>query len=295
MRLEVFDSVSLTRFPYRIRIPIMIASVKPYTMYADDSGKKQASMVLVGGYLARAEQWELLQQDWMPKVKKYGWDELKRSAYDIKKRGHDPLLEFAGSINEHAIASFACGVDCDAWRVVAAEYAMQLYYLVPFSLCARTCIAIVRDWCRLNNVPQDYMAYIFDKGSEDYGQFTLLLQNDTSEEVQDITPIPENSKRIAGLQCADFLSWEIRTQFLKDVNPKSEEEMTPELAALLRGRFLTHSAKSSVAARFGIYRERDIEEVCKASHIPLIKDVPQEIWDQPKPIRLKLPNTFRSS
>jgi hypothetical protein len=271
--------------------PIMIAVAKPYTMHADDSGKKSDSMIVVGGYLAEAAQWELLQKEWIPKVKNKRLEEFKRSAYDFKKWGDDFLLELADVIDHHAICSFACGVDCDAWRTVAKTYAMELYYLVPFSLCARTCISIVRDWCRTNNVPQDYMAYIFDKGSQDTGMLLELLNNDMSDEVRDITIIPEDSKRIVGLQCSDFFSWETRNQFLKNPNPTSLDELSPALAALLKGRFLTRTADSRVA-RFGVYNERNIEDVCKAAQLPLIGEVPDEIWQKPKPIRLKLPMTL---
>jgi hypothetical protein len=259
-------------------------------MYADDSGKKDTSMLLVGGYLALSAEWELLQKKWMAKVQKLGLKEFKRSNFDLKKFGHKALLEFVDIIGQHAIAGFGVSVDCDAWKRVATKYAMELYYLVPFSLCARTCVAIVRDWCRLYNVPQDHMAYIFDKGSQDYGEFTLLLQNDLSEEVRDVTPIPENSERIGGLQCADFLACETRKQFLINSDPRLED-VTPELAQILKGRFLSQAPKGKVA-RFEVYREADIQGVCQAAKIPLISEVPNEIWAKPKPIRIKLPTRF---
>jgi hypothetical protein len=248
-------------------------------------------MIVVGGYLADSAQWQLLENGWMPKIKKHGLKEFKRSTYNVKKFGHDFLLELVGLIQQHAICGFACGIDCNDWRKVAARYAMELFYLMPFSLCARTCVAIVRDWCRTNRVRQDYMAYIFDKGSQDYGQFTLLLENDMSPQVRGVTPIREDSMRIAALQCADFLSWEARNQFLKDPNPASVDQLTPELAGLLRGRFLSLDSSAKIF-RFGVYREKDIEGVCKASKIPLLKDVPSAIWARPKPIRLTLPTSL---
>jgi hypothetical protein len=135
------------------------------------------------------------------------------------------------------------------------------------------------------------MAYIFDKGSQDSGMLLELLKNDMSDEVRDVTIVQENSKRIAGLQCADFFSWETRNQFPRNPNPISPNELSPALAALLKGRFLTRAADSRIA-RFGVYNEQDIEDVCKAAQLPLIGEVPDEIWQKPKPIRLKLPTTL---
>jgi hypothetical protein len=275
------------------RTPIMIVEAKPYTMHADDSGKRQSSMIVVGGYVAEAAQWELLQKEWMPKVKRHGLTEFKRSAYNMKKLGHDFPLALADIIHDRAACAFAVGIDCDDYRKVAKKYALGLYYLTPFSLCARTCVAIVRDWCRAKRVPHDHMAYIYDKGSEDSGTFFDLLRNDLSPEVKDITIIPECSHRIAGLQCADFLSWEIRNQFLKNLNPRSKDELTPELASLLRGRFLSPTRQATML-QFGVYRERDIEEVCQDAKIPLLSRIPFKFWNRPKPIRLKLPTTLRA-
>jgi len=46
----------------------MITAVEPYTMYADDSNKKLSSMIVIGGYLADAAHWELVQKTRIPKV-----------------------------------------------------------------------------------------------------------------------------------------------------------------------------------------------------------------------------------
>jgi hypothetical protein len=72
----------------RIAAMETVTTVTPYTMHADDSGKKEMPMVVVGGYLGSSERWALLQNDWIPKVKRHlQKDEFKRSDYNLKKFG----------------------------------------------------------------------------------------------------------------------------------------------------------------------------------------------------------------
>lgn len=270
--------------------PVIIVSAKPYTAHADDSGKKNTPMLVVGGYVAKSEQWEFFQKTWIPKIEKKGMREFKRSKYDMKKFGREFLLELGDLIYQHTAYGFAYGIYCDDWREVAKEYAMELFHLVPYSICARTCIGVVREWCANNKLPSEYMAYTFDQGSEDAGELVELLKIDQSQEARKVSLTTDDSKRIAGLQSSDFLAYEIRKQYLSNPDPKDWNEMAPELVHLLRGRpFLRQS--SGKIPKFGIYRAENLRTLCQNAGVPLIKDVPAEIWSRQKPIRLRFPAT----
>lgn len=261
---------------------------RPYAAYFDDSGKKSTPLVFVGGYVSRVELWEKFQDIWIPKVTADGAQEFKRSSYSHKRRGNEFLFELEDLVRRHTICAFATGVYCEDWRQVANDYAMELYHLFPFSICARTCIGMVRAWCAKRQMSQDNMAYFVDKGSEDSGELTQLLNIDMSQEVRGVTVVPEDSKRIAAIQAADFLSWEIRNQYLVNSDPQGWHELTPGLERLMKGRYWALSNESKVP-KFGVYRYANLVKLCEDAKIPLKKDVPPDVWNRPKPIRIKVP------
>lgn len=271
--------------------PIMIVKATPFTAHADDSGKKETPMVVVAGYLADAAHWALFQKAWMTKVEKRGWPEFKRSSYDLKKLGGDFLSELTDLIWNHVAFGYANILYSDDWRKVANKYALELHHALPYPMCARTCIGHVRAWCAAHDVKSEYMAYIFDKGSQNSGELTELLKLDDSRAVRKISLTQDDSDRIAGLQASDFLAWEIRNQFLNhNPDPQSWADFTPELAYLLRGRSFDFDPVRKMPI-FGFYRQKDIERFCVNTKMPLLKDIPVEIWNRPKPIRLKWPAT----
>ena len=269
----------------------MIVRSRPFTAHADDSGKKNTEMVVVAGYVSESVKWELLQKRWLPKVQKRGLVEFKRSAYDIRKHGTDFLHELIDLIHEYADYGFAYFIYCDDWREIAKEYALELYHVVPYSTCARTCIGSVREWCAVHKVESEHMAYVFDKGSQDAGELIELLKIDESREARSISLTTDGSERIAGLQASDFLAWEMRNQFLNNnSDPNDWDDLTPELAYMLKGRPFEFQRLRKMP-KFGFYRKADLIKLCRSAKIPLLKDVPAEIWDRPRPIRLRWPPT----
>lgn len=158
----------------------MIITAKPYTAHADDSGKKHGPVLVVAGYIGEAARWEFFQGTWMNKIKNTGMSEFKRSEFNIKKYGIEFLAQLRGLIRGHVSFGFACGIDVDAWRRLSKIFAFELYHLVPYSICARTCIGLIREWCANHGVNAEHMAYIFDKGSQDAGELAELIKIDES-------------------------------------------------------------------------------------------------------------------
>src|SRR5208282_2067612 len=97
---------------------VMIVTAKPYAAHADDSGKKNTQYLFVGGWIGEAGALELLQKKWMPKVKKKGLSEFKRSSYSRRKHGDDFLHDLISLIHQHTLYGFACGIVTDDWRAV---------------------------------------------------------------------------------------------------------------------------------------------------------------------------------
>jgi hypothetical protein len=267
----------------------MIVQAMPYTAHADDSGKKNTPMLIVGGYIGESVRWELFQKTWMDKIKRAGIREFRRSSFNLKKYGEKFLLELQGLITGHAAYGFACGIDNAAWRMLSKEYAFELYHLVPYSICARTCVGLVREWCAKNSIDAAHMGYIFDKGSQDAGELTELLKMDVSLTARKtISSISSaDSEDIAGIQAADYLSWLIRNQYMTNADAKEPEDLYPELRALL-GREAFERGNERIP-KFGFYHEKDLRKLIDSIPIPKWSDVPPEILNLKKPIRIKFP------
>ncbi len=269
----------------------MIVTFKPFTAHADDSGKKQTKMLVVAGYLADSARWAELEKRWFIKTKKRGLREFHRADWDLKKYGNDFLIELGDLIYGYTQYGFAYFIYCRDWEEVAKDYALELFHALPYPICARACIGTVREWCATYKVQSDRMAYIFDKGSENAGELNELLKIDESRDARGISFTPDDSDRIAGLQASDFLAWEMRNQFLNvNDDPHVWGDLTPDLAHLLKGPAF-QLARVLKMPKFGFYRKADLIKLCNSAKIPLIKDVPDEVWKRKKPIRLKWPPT----
>jgi hypothetical protein len=175
-------------------------------------------------------------------------------------------------------------------RLADEDYALELFHLVPYSICARTCIGFVREWGEGRNIRTDHIGYVFDKGSEGSGELTELLKIDQSQDARDTVPALScrDSVEYAGLQASDYLAWGIRTQFIKAGSDPAKwdmDDVTPEMLALLGAPFVYRLPK------FGIYYAKDLVKLCGDAKIPLKKDVPAAAWSAKKPIRFKFPAT----
>jgi hypothetical protein len=267
---------------------VMIVKAKPYAAHADDSGKKNTSTLVVAGYIGEAARLEFFQKKWMDKIKKAGMGEFKRSEFNAKKHGRSFLTQLRAMIRGHVSYGFGCGIDNDAWHKLSKVYAFELYHLVPYSICARTCIGHARKWCFKHNIPFEHVAYIFDKGSQDAGELTELLKIDESlaarKTVDSLTT--DCSHRIAGLQASDYLAWAIRKQYATDPNPKDIGDMNPELEDLLTPEVFEGLDK---IPKFGFYFENDLINLVKRIPVPTWEELPPEILSRKRPIRFKFP------
>jgi hypothetical protein len=86
----------------------MIKTVYPYMAYADDSGKKESEIVVVGGWVAGAVEWEAFETAWARLIKPTGLQEFKRSGFQTRKYGEEFLLELSGLVHRSLSYGFAC-------------------------------------------------------------------------------------------------------------------------------------------------------------------------------------------
>src|SRR5260370_5712391 len=183
--------------------------------YCDDRGKKDGGILTVGGWVVEAVEWETFGNAWHLVIRRLGLREFKRSGFDIRRLGDGPLLELSGLIHRGLSYGFACGIETHDWREIAKDYALELFHLVPYSICARTCIGFVREWGVEQNIRTDHIGYIFDTGSEGASELTELVNIDARQDARVTVPAVRcgDSEDYAGLQASDYLAWRIRTQF----------------------------------------------------------------------------------
>jgi len=267
----------------------MIITAKPFTAHADDSGKRNTSTLVVAGYIGTAARWEFFQRKWMDKIKKAEMPEFKRSSFIINKHRVSFLPELRSMIRDHVSFGFGCGIDNEAWHRLSKFYSFELYHLVPYSICARACIGLVRQWCSNHEIPFEHMAYIFDHGTQDRGELTELLKIDESRAARKTvgSVTTDCSHRIAGLQASDYLAWAIRRQYATDPNPEQIEDMNPELKDLLT----QEAFERGKIPKFGFYFEKDLIKLAQRIPVPTWNELPQEILSLKKPVRFKFPAT----
>jgi hypothetical protein len=226
------------------------------TAYFDDSGAMDTDMAVVGGYISTVRKWEVdFNPAWRLLLAKHHLEEFHR--YDFRRfprPEHLPILkEFATVANDYTIYAMACGIDMTAWREVNAIYEMEEYGLYPYPICARSCVRLVREWCRSNDYAQNEVKYIFDENSQHAECFRKLLRIDSDPDVRKIIPVPGASVEVWPLQSADFFAWETRNQFEIDPNPKPDDA-SQALQQLLR---------VPAMADVGIYSADGLKEMCE--------------------------------
>jgi Protein of unknown function (DUF3800) len=235
--------------------------VTAISAYFDDSGKKETEVLLVGGYVAPVAQWERFCDHWRLLLAKKHLDEFKRSKFlrFPKPAGLRILQDFAQIIEDFTVQAFACAVWMEDWKAANRKFQMTRFHMYPYAICARTCVKMVRDWCRGTGRKTSEAEYFFDEGSEHADEFGKLLKFDRNPEVKAIIPIPGKSHKIRPLQAADFFAWETRNQVLIDPQPE------PWKASLALRTLLRLPNRANV----GEYRLSDLENMCIAAEIPL--------------------------
>ncbi|MGB8682618.1 MAG: DUF3800 domain-containing protein [Candidatus Binatus sp.] len=228
-----------------------------HTAYFDDSGKKQAAMLVVGGYVSSVRRWEYdFNPAWRLMLARHQLQEFKRHSFGNPPAEDRVLADFAQIINDYTLHAFSCGIVMADWERANAIYPMTGMHLYPYAICARTCVKLVRDWCRENDYRRDEVEYLFDDGSEDADQFGKLLKMDRDPEVKAIVPVPAPSHRVLPIQSADYIAWEIHRQMANDPNAGMPSESVM--------RLLRMPEKGTIT----IHRFANLEETCIAAEIP---------------------------
>jgi|GEM_PF-6704522 hypothetical protein len=260
LRYDAFEHLRRVLFWQPGDLIAMIAA------YFDDSGTKSGRLLVVGGYISVVARWERFNLDWKLLVAREGLDEFKMSSFVAHEIGDWPeprrrnfLVQLANTARKHTMHSFACGISIADWNEVRRQYDLEHYHMFPFSLCARGCMKLVREWCINNSYDKNKVAYTFDQGSEHTGELLGLLKIDADPMLGDLIDslglVFGNSHVLGPIQLADWFAWEVRHQLLTNENPEWNETRQSFRALL------------SVPAKPTIFRTRDLITMCETHHL----------------------------
>ncbi|MGB8681754.1 MAG: DUF3800 domain-containing protein [Candidatus Binatus sp.] len=204
--------------------------------YLDESGTDANSRVLVvGGYLAPADDWNVLEARWLDVLKTRnapyyhatdaeammpggpyeGWSvEQARELTDSLVSVIEPI---------HALKAVAVHVATEHWLEATEiikpyltekevkKFPKQLYN-IPFQILAKSCIDAMLDFLRSDLPTHETVAFIFE--DNDFKHATLRARDDVKRTHIHRARIGsigfEGKQKFAGLQAADLLVWSYR-------------------------------------------------------------------------------------
>ena len=187
-----------------------------FTTYFDASGSPddvRTAAIVVAGFLAAGEQWIELDRNWKDtlscfQVSSLHMREFAHSAGQYARWKGDEgkrrrfLSALISIIRTRVRHSFVSAVMLESYRRLDEKYVLS-ECIKPYSIAACTCIRKVRAWADKWHVPQNEIAYFFEDGDADKGDFMAHAKRSFG-----FTPsfLPKHSS--VAFQAADLLAYE---------------------------------------------------------------------------------------
>ena len=237
--------------------------MREYTAYFDASGHpSQGKFLVVAGYVSTVDDWLELERDWnkvlkWAKVKQFHMTDFINCEGEFKnKKWERPELRttFLGKLanvtKSHVDYSINVMVDLADWNSVNGEYCLAENRLRPYSVCGRTCVKIVHEWCDKNRINRSHVRFIFEDGDLHKGDLIQRVQCDHG-----FIPIFEKKNYVTSFQPCDFIAWECN---------KAEREVVRGYVRSLDDLRESFVALRAIPFDSGIYRKSDLLQLCEA-------------------------------
>jgi hypothetical protein len=242
------------------------------TCYFDASYDSPKTTTIVSGWVATTGLWERFDVDWRIMLAKFDvpYFHMREFAHSVRgspfQRWKDDenkrtnFLRYAVDvIDTYARKGFACVVEHDAFKQVDSAYCLSESVGNPYSLAARDCVAHANVW--LNKEQRGLpVEYVFEAGDEGAGLLSAVIERD-HHAVPLFAPSRDRlsgQKGLTPLQAADFAAYEL-LKASRDIGDN---------APLWKYRKSLH-ALAGIPAWWGIYKEPELLDFCKAASIPL--------------------------
>jgi hypothetical protein len=234
--------------------------------YFDDAGKlsdPESPSLVIAGFVAPVSSWEALILRWEPIAAKHSlsyfsgkecehgtgeFDRKKNQRWSVPQNRWNVRSEFASAIIETGLAGFVAGVVAADYRVLEASERKTIGK--PFSFVAQTLMVIIRRWADENHV-HDRFPYLFEAGSEGYGEFSSVFNKVMKHEIRRNTYRMESCAQVGkdcvGAQAADLLASEFAhcmNSIAKDNDAGFRRQNVNELRRRLKIEAQYHNAKT---------------------------------------------------
>ena len=256
---------------------IHFAIMTGYTSYSDAGGDGSGPVMTVAGFISTTDDWKSFDKEW---AKVLAWAKVPylhmnkfvahEKPFKNKKWEREELRkEFMGrllNVIDKNVVFFPLNVlSMHVWKTVNLEYRMKEERLTPFAVTACGYVAIVEEWCRVNRVPWEHIAIIFESGDDGgKGHFAHWCKKGFNK-----TPIPQPGVQdqneepseypLTPLQACDLAAWETRhaeTGFSQDSSNyrfrKSFDELLSRLPQYLDHQNWTIEGLRNFCTRQGI-------------------------------------------
>jgi hypothetical protein len=208
-----------------------------HTAYFDVSGHPQGTAILVvGGFIATAQNWKTFETEWNAILKKYGVPVFhmkkfiaKRKPFDDEKWNRERLCtgflsELIGVVSRANCHGVMAAIPLSLWQTMNEEYYLKESRLTPFALAGCVGVMGAYEWCGEKNVPRSHVEFVFEDGDEDKGDFMHWTKKCWSW-------VPSfKGKSLVPLQACDFIAWEGR-RAITDMNATGGSQDTYKFRA----------------------------------------------------------------
>jgi hypothetical protein len=233
-----------------------IIAMTDYALYIDDSGHPaDKPYVIAAGFVSTEAQWLIFEEKWRDCLLRLGLDAAFHMtdfmSRPLKSLKRDWILgTLVNLIKAHTHQRFVAAVDMAAYKKVNEKYALEEWLGAPFALAARNIAKDVRVWQKEEFQAEDRLLIFVEEGTKHYGDMEQVFKRDG-------VPAPVRlPKSTSSLQPADMLGWEVFKYLQSGIESKNMKRLLPK-----QGNF------------GGIFLEKDLEDTCKLSSVPLREEI----------------------
>jgi len=236
---------------------------RPHTAYFDASGKKEATVITVCGFVSDVRRWSAFDKEWESALASQSFDcfhmtdfVAKRPPFDkiaLNPAKRDKWFQKLVAIGlRRTVSSFACMVPMNDYVSANRAYQLDEWFGGPYALAGFGCAVKLQRWA--NRTEVDHLEVFFEDGDDGKGELDKLLR-----ERLNIKPVFKGKRELRPFQAADLIAWEC-AKFIKTAQLPIEEYVVGLRQSLL--------ALDSGAHDWGVFPRDAIVQNCKKFGVP---------------------------
>lgn len=199
---------------------------KPHTAYFDASGKKEADVITVCGFVSDIKRWTAFDFEWEKALTSQSIDcfhmtdfvarrpPFDKIATDEKKRDQW-FRKLVGIALRRTISSFAFMVPMRDYNSANRAYQLDEWFGGPYALAGFGCAVKLLRWSERTRI--DQIEVFFEDGDDGKGELDRVLRDRLN-----IKPVFKGKKELRPFQAADLIAWEC-AKFIKTAQVPIEE------------------------------------------------------------------------